>query len=283
MQFGASYILDKLQLTDLVTAKEIGLNFVEFYIGNYWRETTELELQLTTIREILDSYDLFCIIHLSHLNSQLLKDSDLWIDYVGRIAEQINLIGKLGLTNKIVFHGVFGQTEDPIEMSPKEIFSKKVNAINEWIMEGQKYKIQLLLENTDESVKDIMKVFAKLPELKFTFDIGHANILFPQAKIKKSEDKIYKMLQTFKDKLSHIHIHDNFGGTNENADLHLPIGSASIDFQKFFGKLLDMHFNETITLELYNPSFHSIFLEASIKIIQKIITDYKDSLKLGNI
>lgn len=87
MQFGASFVLDKLLLTDLVTAKKIGINFIKFYIGDYWNDISELELQLIAVREILDSYDLFCIIHLSHLNSQLLLDSELWINYVNRLTK----------------------------------------------------------------------------------------------------------------------------------------------------------------------------------------------------
>ncbi|NHK30534.1 MAG: sugar phosphate isomerase/epimerase [Asgard group archaeon] len=283
MQFGASYVLDKLLLTDLVTAKKIGFNFVEFYISDYWNDISELELQLIAIREILDSYDLFCIIHLSHLNSQLLLDSDLWTNYVDKLTEQIKIVGKLGITNKIIFHGVFGRTEDPVEMSSNEIFNIKLKAINEWYNEAQKNKMQFLLENTDESVKDLANVFKKQSDIRFTFDIGHANIIFPSKKTKKPEDKISAMLLTFKDKLSHIHIHDNFGGTNESADLHLPIGSGRIDFKKFFELLVKMNYKETITLEIYNPSFHSIYLETSFKIIQKIISDYEDSIKLRNI
>ena len=189
----------------------------------------------------------------------------------------------MGLTNKIIFHGVFGRTEDPAEMSSNEVFNIKLKAINEWYGEAQKYKIQFLLENTDESVKDLANVFKKQSDLRFTFDIGHANIIFPSRKPKKQEDKISSMLQTFKDKLLHIHIHDNFGGINESADLHLPIGSGRIDFKKFFELLAKMNYNETITLEVYNPSFHSIYLEASIKVIQKILSDYEESVKLRNI
>jgi len=139
----------------------------------------KLELQLVAVREILDSYDLFSVIHLSHLNSQLIKDSDLWINYVDNLTEQIDLIGQMGLTKKIVFHGVFGKTENPEELPSEEIFDLKISAIKEWLTVAQKHKMKLMLENTDESVNDLKAVFKKQPALGFTLDIGHANIVFP--------------------------------------------------------------------------------------------------------
>ncbi|HUT80560.1 MAG TPA: sugar phosphate isomerase/epimerase [Candidatus Bathyarchaeia archaeon] len=283
MQFGASYVLDKLQIADLVTAKKIGFNFVEFYIGDFWNDMKELELQLIAVREILDSYDLFSIIHLSHLNSQLIKDSEHWTSYIDNLSEQINLIGQLGITNKIVFHGTFGKTENPSGIASDEIFNKKIDAITEWTNIAQQYKVKMLLENTDESVADLKIVFKKLPNLGFTFDLGHANIIFPHLKIKNPEENIYEMLKGFKNQLEHIHIHDNFGGNSESYDKHLPIGTGSINFQKFFSYLKEIKYSESITLEIYNPTFLSIYLEASYKTIQEILQQNYDQTKFSYI
>ncbi|NHJ48124.1 MAG: sugar phosphate isomerase/epimerase [Asgard group archaeon] len=282
MQFGPSFVLNNLQIADLVSAKRIGFNFVEFYIGDFWRDMSELELQLIAIRDILDSYDLFCIIHLSHLNSQLMVDSDLWTNYVDKLTEQIEMIGKLGLTKKIVFHGVFGRTENPKEITPENAFEIKIAAIKEWLQVAQKYKMELLLENTDESVKDLTKAFKALPKIGFTFDIGHANILFPTSAAKKPELNISNMMQSFKKKLKHIHIHDNFSGINERADKHMPIGTGSIDFFRFFKLLKEMKYDDTITLEIYNPLFLSTYLESSFKVVKEIL-EKQDPNKLRNV
>ncbi|NHJ86353.1 MAG: sugar phosphate isomerase/epimerase [Asgard group archaeon] len=281
MHFGASYVLDKLQIADLVTAKKIGFDFVEFYIGDFWNDMKELELQLIAVREILDSYDLFCIIHLSHLNSQMIKDTEQWTSYIDNLSEQIHLIGQLGITKKIVFHGTFGKTENPSELSPEEIFNKKIEAITEWINIAQQYKMKMLLENTDESVADLRAVFKKLPNLGFTFDIGHANIIFPHMKIKNSEENISEMLKNFKNQLEHIHIHDNFGGTSEINDKHLPIGTGTINFTKFFTYLKDSNYHESITLEIYNPSYLAIYLEASYKTVQEILQQNPEQTKFS--
>ncbi|MBN1328415.1 MAG: sugar phosphate isomerase/epimerase [Candidatus Heimdallarchaeota archaeon] len=283
MQFGASYVLDKLQIADLVTTKKIGFDFAEFYLGDFWNDMKELELQLIAVREILDSYDLFSIIHLSHLNSQFIKDSEQWTSYIDNLSEQINLIGHLGITNKIVFHGTFGKTEDPSGMSSDEVFNKKIDAITEWTNIAQQYKMKMLLENTDESITDLRVVFKKLPNLGFTFDIGHANIIFPHLKVKNSEENIYEMLKNFKNQLEHIHIHDNFSGISESSDRHLPIGTGNINFLKFFSYLKDIKYGESITLEIYNPNFLSIYLEASYKTIQEILQQDADQNKFSYI
>ena len=275
MQIGASFTLEKLQLADLVAAKRIGFDFVEFYIGSYYADIEELKLQLIAIREIIDSYDLFTVIHLSHLNSQLIPDVALWTDYVDRISDQIKLIGELGITKKLVVHGVFGGSENPESKSPEEIREAKYAAFSEWLKVAEENNLVLLLENTDEDADDLKPVFKQFKGLGYTFDIGHANIVFPGTIHKSAEEKIYTLLETFQTKLEHIHIHDNFGGIGEHADLHLPIGTATIDFKKFLTKLKELKYDKSITLEIYNREFLSIYLEASYIALMDIFSECK--------
>ncbi|MFW9924268.1 MAG: sugar phosphate isomerase/epimerase family protein [Candidatus Thorarchaeota archaeon] len=273
MKFGASFSLDKLQIADLVAAKRIGFDFVEFYIDQYWDDMEELELQLIAIRDILDSYDLFAIIHLPHLNAKFITDVDIWTNYVDRMSEQIELIGKLGITKKLVLHGVFGGTEDPVDIPKAKVSDAKHLAIKEWLEVAENHQMTLMLENLDESVEDLSTAFKKQKELSFTFDIGHANIVFPGSIYKTSDEKIYSILSSFKKQLKHIHIHDNLGGFSEEGDLHLPIGVGEIDFKKFFNKLIELKYDDTISLEIYNTDYQSIYLEASFKVIKEILSE----------
>ncbi|NHJ04973.1 MAG: sugar phosphate isomerase/epimerase [Candidatus Heimdallarchaeota archaeon] len=281
MKIGSSYSLEKLQISDLVAAKRIGFEFVEFYIDRYWTDIKELELQLITIRDILDSYDLFAIFHLPHLNSQIIPDEDLWTSYVDQVTDQIEIIGKLGITKKLVFHGVFGQTEYPKNISIEKVDAIKDQAIREWFDVAKKHNITLMLENLDESLKLMKPVFDRHKELSFTFDIGHANLVFPESAHKNADDKIYSIFNAFEKRLEHIHIHDNIGGSEEKDDLHLPIGTGNIDFLKFFRKLKEIKYSKTITLEIHNPLYHAIYLEASYKTIQEIFNEILEKTKFG--
>jgi sugar phosphate isomerase/epimerase len=54
-------------------------------------------------------------------------------------------------------------------------------------------------------------------------------------------------INTFRDKIIHIHWHDNHGQKDE----HLPIGEGLIDHQKAVNVLKDISYDKTITLEVF--------------------------------
>jgi sugar phosphate isomerase/epimerase len=273
LRIGASFGIEKLQLYHLVAAKRIGFDFVEFYIDDFIADITDFKLQFQAIRDIMDSYDLSTIVHLPHLNTQLIADVDLWTNYVDIMSEQIQIIANLGITNTLVFHGVFGGTEQPEGVSAEIVNEYKDNAIVEWLAISKENKLHLLLENTDECAQHLKPVFKKYKDLGFTFDIGHANLLLHNCSEKSSEEKITNLLRSFSKRLEHIHIHDNFGGTKEIDDKHMPIGTGNIDFVKFFTNLKKMKYNKTITLEIYNSQYQIPYLEASFKVVKKILED----------
>jgi sugar phosphate isomerase/epimerase len=51
-------------------------------------------------------------------------------------------------------------------------------------------------------------------------------------------------------RLRHVHLHDNKGG---NADLHLPLGSGTIETRHYVRSLLASGYDATITLEVFTP------------------------------
>ncbi|NHJ84712.1 MAG: sugar phosphate isomerase/epimerase [Asgard group archaeon] len=271
MKFGASFPLNKIQIAELVASKQMGFDFLEFYIDDYLTNKEEFKLQLIAIREVLDSYDLFSILHLPHLNTLMVKDLAIWTDLTDRYSEQIKLIGQLGITTKIVFHGVFGGTENPPDISNDNIMDLKHKAIEEWIIAADEYNIKLMLENLDESVNDLESIFKKHPKLGFTFDSGHANIIFPNSPHQTPREKTNTLLHKFKDKLEHIHLSDNLGGMNEVADLHMPIGTGTVNFNDLFSILKELKYHKTLTFEIYNPDYQMIYLDASFKVIKEIL------------
>jgi sugar phosphate isomerase/epimerase len=57
-------------------------------------------------------------------------------------------------------------------------------------------------------------------------------------------------INIFKDKIIHIHWHDNHG----NKDEHLPIGAGLIDHQRAIKELKNIEYDRTITLEVFTSS-----------------------------
>jgi sugar phosphate isomerase/epimerase len=54
-------------------------------------------------------------------------------------------------------------------------------------------------------------------------------------------------INTFRDKITHIHWHDN----HRSKDEHLPIGEGSIDHKKAVNALKAINYDRTITLEVF--------------------------------
>jgi sugar phosphate isomerase/epimerase len=102
-----------------------------------------------------------------------------------------------------------------------------------------------MLENTPVSngihnVDEFKYVIDNVPGLFVHLDIPHA---FTSGGMKSVIDYI----NTFRDKIIHIHWHDNHGKKDE----HLPIGDGLIDHQKAINALQNTGYDGTITLEVF--------------------------------
>ncbi|MGQ9531044.1 MAG: sugar phosphate isomerase/epimerase family protein [Candidatus Bathycorpusculaceae bacterium] len=86
------------------------------------------------------------------------------------------------------------------------------------------YGVKIAIENVPEpypflikSVEDFVKFYEEIgDDIGLTFDVGHANL----------NGQIENFLKTFKDKIVHVHLHDNDG----KADQHLGIGYGTINW-----------------------------------------------------
>ena len=103
--------------------------------------------------------------------------------------------------------------------------------------------ITVCLENLSENADQLAEVFAAVPALNLTLDLGHAELL-------SKENTSFSFLEKCPDRIKHIHLHDNRGGTSSDDDLHLPVGEGKIDFHKIFQGLHAVHYKGTMTLEL---------------------------------
>ncbi len=122
--------------------------------------------------------------------------------------------------------------------------------------DGLKYQIESLLKiieyseiiditvmyepiNTQsDSVENVKKILKAVQNLAFHADIGHCNL---------HNRKPIEYIKHFKNKLEHIHLHDNNGW----ADLHLPMGTGNIDWDPLI-KFLKSFYDKTITLEIFS-------------------------------
>jgi sugar phosphate isomerase/epimerase len=106
--------------------------------------------------------------------------------------------------------------------------------------------VGLMLENLPgafNTAAQLGELLKPLPEVGLHLDIGHANL---QVEDSTAEE----LIQAYGDRLRHVHLHDNKGGT---ADLHLPLGAGTVDVVGAVRALCASGYDDTITLEVFSP------------------------------
>lgn len=91
--------------------------------------------------------------------------------------------------------------------------------------------------------RHLRALLAQLPQARLTLDAGHANLA--------GDGSMFgPLLKAFGDRLAHVHLSDNRGGSQ---DLHLPLGSGTIDWPETVAALRAAGYGGTITLEVFSP------------------------------
>jgi sugar phosphate isomerase/epimerase len=107
--------------------------------------------------------------------------------------------------------------------------------------------IRLMIENVDRmfcDVEEMRVVLEGAPGAGFHLDVGHANLRLGPNQTNRTRS----LLEAFGDRLAHVHVSDNRGGTD---DLHLPLGAGFIDWRAAVRALKDFGYDGTVTLEVF--------------------------------
>jgi len=127
----------------------------------------------------------------------------------------------------------------------KIVLDNLVKSLREIVNQAKKYKVDVMLENVPFSngihnIDEFKYIIDNVATLFVHLDIPHAFTSGGMA-------AVVDYINTFKDKIIHIHWHDNHGKRDE----HLPIGEVFIDHQKAVKALKDIGYDGTITLEVF--------------------------------
>lgn len=99
-------------------------------------------------------------------------------------------------------------------------------------------KIQI---NYPSSLKEMIVLKRKIPNLKFTLDIGHCL---------QNGENFSEFLRIFRDSIFDIHLHDG----RRNGSAHLALGKGELNLNKFFSLLKDISYKGYLTLEMLSKS-----------------------------
>jgi sugar phosphate isomerase/epimerase len=135
---------------------------------------------------------------------------------------------------------------------PRQFYiDRNVATLEELLPEVEKCGVGLMIENLPgdyNSAAQLADLLNRIPELGLHLDIGHANLQVPH-------NTTEEILAAHGRRLRHVHLHDNKGG---NADLHLPLGTGTVDVCGSVRALRQCGYDGTITLEVFTPDRHHL-------------------------
>ena len=126
---------------------------------------------------------------------------------------------------------------------------QNIRSFQELLAHARKLGIGVMIENLPgdyNSAPQLGELLDPIPELGLHLDIGHANLQVP---FNTTEE----ILAAYGPRLRHVHLHDNKGGF---ADLHLPLGTGTVDLRAAIRALKRCNYDGTITLEVFTADRH---------------------------
>lgn len=146
-------------------------------------------------------------------------------------------------------------------LHPREfVIDRNIQSLRDLSAVARDCGIGLMIENLPgrfNTVRQLAPILDVLPDVGLHLDIGHSNLMVEP----NSADEL---IAAYGERLRHVHLHDNKGGQN---DLHMPLGTGTLDFQHYITTLKNSGYDGTITLEVFTPDPH--FLTYSRDVLRK--------------
>lgn len=123
---------------------------------------------------------------------------------------------------------------------------RNLDSLRELLPHAKKCGVGMMIENLPgdyNSAPQLGELLDAMPELGLHLDVGHANLQVPH-------NTTEEILAAYGNRLRHVHLHDNKGG---QADLHLPLGTGTVDLWRSIQALQACRYDGTITLEVFTP------------------------------
>lgn len=251
-KFGHSCDPRKGVIGEIELIADMGFDFAEITMEGPYGNPDALWKHRGSIRNALKKYGIFATAHAPltiDLGNFLEPARRLWTEQSMRIIEIASKIG----VRKLNFHANYSSLIVENAALKDLILKNHIKSLKE--LTSSKCDVQILLENTHESLKDFRYITGNIRNLFITIDVGHAFIHGGNAMIRR-----YLKLPN----ISHLHVHDN----NGSLDDHLALGQGKIDFRLLITELKRIEFNGTMTLEVFTKN--RAFAKMSLNKIKKL-------------
>jgi sugar phosphate isomerase/epimerase len=215
---------------------EVGNFCVPSIINGAWKHTA------VQIKKNLKKTPFKCHLHGPFFGLQYdCKDAEIRAVCKKKYERALRVAGMLNAEH-VVVHSTFNPL-DPHPRAAQVWLKQSADFWKSLIPSARKNNCMLVIENIfDRTPENIIKLINEVdsPYFKGCLDVGHANIF--------GTISITEWLDAYKKELFHLHLHDNFGKTDD----HLAIGSGTVPYDEFFAGLEKVRHVPACTIEVLN-------------------------------
>ena len=221
---------------------ELGLDFIDLTLeppaAASWRVDPK------AIRRALDDHGLQVVGHTAFYLPMASPIEEIRQAAVTELRRCIRVFGEIGVPWMNI------HPDRHIPMHDRSFFiAKNIESLQELLPDSREHGVGLMIENLPgvyNSPGELGELLDPLPEIGLHLDIGHSNLMV-------NHNTCEEILAEYGPRLRHVHLHDNKGG---HADLHLPLGSGTMDVAREVRAVRRCGYNGTITLEVFTPDKH---------------------------
>ncbi|MGB9756474.1 MAG: sugar phosphate isomerase/epimerase family protein [Candidatus Bathyarchaeales archaeon] len=197
--------------------------------------------RVQTLKEIGNSYNLSYSVHSPFADINIASPSKPMLKAMLRRLEKSMAYASALNASVWVFHP--GLKTGVSMFYPGMDWLQNLKTTRLLLKKAEDYDVKIAIENVPEpypflmkSVEDFAKFYEEIgEEIGLVFDVGHANL----------NGQIERFLTVFKDKIVHVHLHDNGG----KADQHLGIGYGTIDWGRVAELFKKISYNKILIVE----------------------------------
>jgi sugar phosphate isomerase/epimerase len=139
------------------------------------------------------------------------------------------------------------------------VIARNAEAVASLAEDARTAGVRLMVENMGRSFatpEELSPLFGAAPGAGFHLDVGHAHL----GRHPDEPNRTAALVDAFADRLAHVHVHDNLGSD----DLHLPLGTGSVDWLDIARVLRRSGYDGTVTIEIF--SREPAHIESSVRL-----------------
>ncbi|MBU3917343.1 sugar phosphate isomerase/epimerase [bacterium] len=220
---------------EIIKVGQLGYPYAEINID----DPAKIEKQLEELLELKEKYNLYYLAHYPNEgNPTDLKN--LKENFVPKLKKLMRFSATLGI-KKATMHFWMDK-----RWATEDVIVAKIDMLTELADYAGQNNVVLCLENLTSNQESFSRYFKLIPSLRMTMDIGHGQLL-------SKENTCFGFMEHLFDKIAHVHVHDNLGGTGVKDDLHLALGEGIVDYPGIFSILKKKGYDSTMTMEVKPP------------------------------